>query len=65
MPRTAELIVTFDGDGNPSIEVINGDGKTCTDLTANIEKALGTVAKREFKPEAHRNHPIQNRISVR
>ena len=61
-----ELLVTFDNDGNPTIEVIGGDGKTCKDLTASIEKALGTVAKRDFKPEFHRQQAIaQNRIQVR
>ena len=66
MTKPTELIVSFDDNGDPTIEVVNGDGKTCKDLTASIEKALGTVSDRKFKPEFHRQQAIaQNRLAVR
>lgn len=63
--KSPEILVTFDEEGDPTIEVLNGDGKTCTELTSVIEDALGTVAKREFKAEHRQHMQVQNRLSVR
>jgi Protein of unknown function (DUF2997) len=56
--KQTEILVSFDLDNNPVIEVIGGDGKTCTDLTKALETALGTVSTRDFKPE-HRQATAQ------
>jgi hypothetical protein len=47
--RQVELII--DKDGIITERVINGDGKTCTDLTAGLETALGQVKSQELLPE--------------
>lgn len=38
-------------DGIISETVIDGRGASCMEATHDLEAALGTVAKREFKPE--------------
>lgn len=47
--KKIELIISK--DGTITERVINGDGKTCTDLTAGLEIALGEVASQELLPE--------------
>jgi hypothetical protein len=39
----AEIIVTVDKEGNAEIAVNGVSGKSCKEITANLEKALGTV----------------------
>ena len=48
-----EVILTFEWDGKTvNKEAIGFDGKTCTEQTDFIEKALGAGnQKRRFKPE--------------
>jgi hypothetical protein len=46
-----ELVIDFDKDGNASIEVFGAKGKDCLSLTKDIEEALGSVTKRDEKPE--------------
>jgi len=49
--KRIELIITFDDDGNPSIDVSGATGGECTTLTKPIEDALGVVGDRVLKPE--------------
>jgi len=43
-------------DGKITEKVINGQGKTCTQTTAEIEKALGNIEKQELLPEYYENN---------
>lgn len=62
MPK--EIIVDFDKDGNPSLDVKGAKGKECLALTQDIEEALGAVVSREEKPEMKQRNE-QQRISLR
>jgi hypothetical protein len=64
--KNTEILLSFDDQNNPILEVIRGDGKTCTDLTKAIENALGVTTNRDFKPE-HRlaTNQTANRITQR
>lgn len=46
-----KIIVTINPDGTQEIEVIGGDGKTCLKDTLDLERDLGSVSDRQFKPE--------------
>lgn len=47
-----EVVLTFNWDGTVEKEAIGFEGKSCTELTAFIEKALGAKnEKKRFKPE--------------
>ena len=49
--RKVTLII--DENGAVQIDVEGVKGKTCTDLTADVEDALGTVTNRTKKAEFH------------
>lgn len=51
------IVVTITETGETLIEVINGDGKTCTDLTKALEQEIGEVTERKYKPE-HRQSSV-------
>ncbi len=57
MSKQPEILLTIDENGETVLEVINGDGKTCTSLTQALETAIGTVRDRQFKPE-HRQAQV-------
>ena len=40
-----ELTITIDEQGNPTVAVKGVAGKSCKDITASIEKALGKVTE--------------------
>lgn len=40
-----QIEITFDGEGQPTIHVTGVPGPGCRDLTAALEKALGTVVE--------------------
>ncbi|MGE3728067.1 MAG: DUF2997 domain-containing protein [Candidatus Sericytochromatia bacterium] len=47
----AEFQIRIDPTGEILIEVMGSQGPVCTDLTAFLEDALGTVQERRFKSE--------------
>lgn len=50
------VTVTIDDNGNPSIEVNGVAGKSCTELTKDLERKLGIESKpRTIKPEYNRS----------
>jgi len=51
MAEYQQVEYIIDKDGNVVERVLNVKGKGCLDLTEEIEKALGTVQKRELLPE--------------
>lgn len=51
--------IEIDTDGSATIDVGDGCGSGCTDLTAGLEAALGGVeGDRELKPSYHKK-PVQ------
>lgn len=60
--RNEEILVVIDADGGISVEVTGVKGKTCTDLTAELEAALGQVEKRQFKPEYFQETATRQKI---
>ncbi|PSF30082.1 hypothetical protein C7H19_24055 [Aphanothece hegewaldii CCALA 016] len=48
-----EILITFNDDGTQELEVIQGDGKSCTNLTQALEEVLGKIEDRTFKTEYH------------
>ncbi|MFS8900510.1 DUF2997 domain-containing protein [Synechococcus sp. H60.2] len=51
MAEYQQVEYIIDKDGNVIERVLNVKGKGCLDLTEEIERALGTVQKRELLPE--------------
>lgn len=50
---TKKLIVTATPQGKTTIEAEGFHGQGCTQASAFLEKALGTVQSRTEKPEMH------------
>jgi hypothetical protein len=53
-----EIEIEINEEGAATIHVKGVKGKTCTKLTADLEKALGKVTGRKMTPEA-REPPLQ------
>lgn len=51
MAEYQQVEYIIDKDGNVIERVLNVKGKGCLELTEEIERALGTVQKRELLPE--------------
>lgn len=47
------IIVEVSPTGEVKIDAVGFKGNACQQATAAIEKALGTVTAKAFKPEAH------------
>jgi hypothetical protein len=53
-----KLIITFNEDGTIEKEAVGFQGKSCTELTDFIEKALSAKnEKKTYKPEYYRQAP--------
>ena len=50
--KTVEIEVVVDQDGIATLHVQNVKGKACTDLTDEVEKALGKITRRTMTREA-------------
>ena len=50
--KALEIEVVVGEDGGVTIHVQGTKGKTCTDLTAEVEEALGKVTRRTATREA-------------
>ncbi len=59
-----QIEIVIDEEGEATIHVRGVKGKSCTDLTADVEKALGKVTKRTATREA-REAPLQVKTCVR
>jgi len=53
MAEYQQVEYTIDKNGNLVERVLNANGKSCLDLTEDLESALGVVEKRELLPEYH------------
>lgn len=45
-----ELDIQIAHDGTVTVNVLNAKGKSCLDLTRELEESLGAVLERERKP---------------
>ena len=59
-----EIIVEVDTDANVTVSVNGVKGKSCQDITRNLEKALGTVTKDTLTREAY-EQPERNQLNNR
>ncbi|MEW6279297.1 MAG: DUF2997 domain-containing protein [Candidatus Eremiobacterota bacterium] len=59
-----EVQVIIGPDGQVKIEVNGVKGMSCLDVTAELEKALGTVKNRELTPEAHEQVEVRTDTRV-
>jgi hypothetical protein len=49
MSKKQELDIQIAHDGTVTINVLDGKGKSCLDLTKDLEESLGVVLNRETK----------------
>lgn len=60
-----EIEFTINPDGSVGITVKGAKGKSCTELTKEIEEALGIVKNREYTSEYYQQETeIQTTVSV-
>ena len=50
MAKKQELDIHIAHDGTVTLNVLSEKGKTCLDLTQDLEESLGVVLARETKP---------------
>lgn len=50
---TKQVIIDIDAQGNTTVSVKGVKGASCTDLTKQIERALGKTASDKKTPEYH------------
>ncbi|MFS8908830.1 DUF2997 domain-containing protein [Synechococcus sp. OH2] len=62
MAEYQQVEYIIDKDGNVIERVLNVKGKGCLDLTEEIERALGTVQKRELLPEYDQASVIEENV---
>ncbi|MFS8859537.1 DUF2997 domain-containing protein [Synechococcus sp. H65.1] len=62
MAEYQQVEYIIDKDGNVIERVLNVKGKGCLDLTEEIERALGTVQKRELLPEYDQAPVIEQNV---
>ncbi len=62
---TKKLIVTATPTGAVTIEAEGFHGQGCTQASAFLEKALGTVTSRTDKPEMHQIAPEMEHLHIR
>ena len=56
MPKQRKLKFTIRQDGYVTEEVIGAASHECINLTESLEKKLGTLETRQFKPEFYSNN---------
>ena len=59
-----EIEVVINEEGEATVHVEGVKGKTCTHLTEDVEKAMGTVTGRKMTREAH-EAPVQAKRCAR
>ncbi len=59
-----EILIDVSPTGDVKIEGKGIAGSDCTALTKELEEALGTVTKRELKPEFHRQRSISKKVGA-
>ncbi len=51
MPNREELEISISNTGEVTINVLGHKGKTCLDMTKDLEESLGIIKSLEKKPE--------------
>ncbi len=57
------IIVDVSPTGEVKIDAVGFKGNACQQATAAIERALGKVTSKQFKPEAHTQTQTQTKAS--
>lgn len=55
-----EVRVTIDEDGNVKVSVFGAAGKSCLELTQELERLLGGDLVREFTSEYYQNADVRD-----
>lgn len=59
-----EFLIDIDVDGSVRVEGKDFTGKECEALSAELEKALGDVTKKKFKPEFFRQAQVTRKAGA-
>ena len=60
MSRKEELEISISNTGEVTINVIGSKGKTCIDMTKDLEESLGIIKSFEKKSEFYQQDDTQN-----
>jgi hypothetical protein len=60
MPKREELEISISNTGEVTINVLGAIGKSCIDMTEDIEEALGIIKSFEKKPEFYQQEEQSN-----
>lgn len=60
MSKKQELDIQIAADGTVTVSVLNAKGKSCLDLTRELEESLGVVLNRETKPSFYEKEEAEN-----
>ena len=58
------IVIDFDEQGNPTLDVLGAVGKSCRVLTREFEQALGARVSERLKPEFRQRDQRQQRRAV-
>ena len=64
MKQLTTVTVLIDKKAGVSVEVDGVKGGKCTDVTKQLEEALGTVSKRDKKPDYFKKEEIYDKTKV-
>lgn len=65
MPLAREVVLTIDDEGNVEMEVHGVKGPSCQDITAGVEKALGTVVSKKKTSECFQTAATAQTVSTK
>jgi hypothetical protein len=65
MKREQEIEVVVGPDGEVTINVRGGSGKSCLDATKFLEEGLGLVGRRNLLPEYHAKDQVRQQLGKR
>lgn len=60
MSKKQELDIQIAVDGTVTVNVLNAKGKSCLDLTRELEESLGVVLNRETKSSFYEKEEAEN-----
>ena len=64
MPKQRKLKFTIRQDGHVTEEVIGAASHECLNLTESIEKKLGELETRQFKPEFYQPAIVNEHVTL-
>ena len=64
MPKQRKLKFTIRQDGYVTEEVIGAESNECINLTESLEKKLGELETRQFKPEFYQPAIVNEHVTL-